>query len=681
MQTNYRSEIDGLRALAVLPVIFFHAGFELFGGGYVGVDIFFVISGYLITIIILKELHNNTFSIKNFYERRARRILPALIFVILITSILSFIFLTQSELASYFKSVKSTLLFFSNFYFWKTTPYFVSESDLEPLLHTWSLSIEEQFYIFFPAVLLIFYKFLKKYILFFFIACFLLSIFICQVLAVKTGGTLNFYFTLSRAWELALGSMCAYILFKKKVSISNSLENLFSLIGFFFIIFSIFFFNKQTIYPSLYTLLPTIGTSLIILFANENSIIKKFLSIKLLVGFGLISYSLYLWHQPLLVFGRIIFDDFSNSLKISILFISFLFSILSYNFVEKIFRNKKKLNLETFLKTSLISIIFLIFFSQININFFSEKNSSAISTAKTLVNNEAVYLTKMDGRKLVKSRIIYETLKPKIIVIGSSRIRQAGSGSFKETILNLGVSGASIEDHITIAEMAIEKFNPDKIILGADPWLFNKNNNQFRWQSLNKEYQIALKNLNSNSKDFKILENIEKNKKIYFFEKILENIYRSLNIRRLNLDFEKGGYKENYKNINILLRDGQLVYAKQEIKEKLNPTIVKYSMDNYEFSQALYDNYKKFIDYVTNVHKKEVILVLSPYHLPSYELTIKSIPDYIVSEKKFKKLSSETKIQLVGSYNPTRTLCSLNEFYDFMHPKESCITKITNKIR
>ena len=229
--------------------------------------------------------------------------------------------------------------------------------------------------------------------------------------------------------------------------------------------------------------------------------------------------------------------------------------------------------------------------------------------------------------------------------------------------------------------MAIEKFNPDKIILGADPWLFNKNNNQFRWQSLNNEYQIALKNLNSNNKDFKILENIEKNKKIYFFEKILDNIYRFLNIRKLNLDFEKGGYKENYKNINILLRDGQLVYAKQEIKEKLNPTIVKYSMDNYEFSQALYDNYKKFIDYVTNVHKKEVVLVLSPYHLPSYELTIKSIPDYIVSEKKFKKLSSETKIQLVGSYNPTHTLCSLNEFYDFMHPKESCITKITNKIR
>ena len=186
-----------------------------------------------ITSIIIKELNNNKFSIKRFYERRARRILPALIFVILISSIISFIFLTKSELGSYFKSVIATLLFFSNFYFYKTTPYFQSESDLEPLIHTWSLSIEEQFYIIFPITLLLFHKFFKRYIFLMLIFGFVASLFICQFLALKTGGTLNFYFTFSRVWELALGAMCAHILIFKNLTyyqIENSKINFIKLL-------------------------------------------------------------------------------------------------------------------------------------------------------------------------------------------------------------------------------------------------------------------------------------------------------------------------------------------------------------------------------------------------------------------------------------------------------------------
>ena len=192
MDFKYRSEIDGLRAIAVIPVVFFHAGFNFFSGGYVGVDVFLVISGYLITTIILRELESKTFSIANFYERRARRILPALVFVIIITSILSFIFLTKSELSGYFRSVIATLLFYSNFYFWKTSPYFRSESDLEPLLHTWSLSIEEQFYLLFPLLLIFSFKYLKKYIFFLFSLGFILSFLLCQFLALKTSGNFNF---------------------------------------------------------------------------------------------------------------------------------------------------------------------------------------------------------------------------------------------------------------------------------------------------------------------------------------------------------------------------------------------------------------------------------------------------------------------------------------------------------
>ncbi len=675
---KYRSEIDGLRALAVIPVIFFHAGFSFLSGGFVGVDVFFVISGYLITSIIIKELNNNKFSIKRFYERRARRILPALIFVILISSIISFIFLTKSELGSYFKSVIATLLFFSNFYFYKTTPYFQSESDLEPLIHTWSLSIEEQFYIIFPITLLLFHKFFKRYIFLMFIFGFFASLFICQFLALKTGGTLNFYFTFSRAWELALGAICAYIIIYKNLSYSALIKNLLSIIGIILIMFSIFFFSRQTVFPSFYTLVPTIGTSLIILFASRETFVNKILSIKFLVSIGLISYSLYLWHQPLLAFGRIFFDDLSIIQKLTLIFSSVLMSIFSYFFIEKIFRNGNKIDFKFFFKTIFITSIFLILFSYINYNFFSSKNSTEALLAKLLVNKNAVYSTKMDERQFIKNRIIYENLKPKVLVIGSSRIMQISNDNFNQQTLNLGVSGASVEDHITITLMALEKFEVDTILLAADPWLFNDFANQLRWKSISEEYKVSLKNIQLKSKDYEIIQNKNYRKKYLFYELFLEKLYSFLNIRKLDLEFKKSQINNLTKP--VILRDGKRVNASKEIEEKIKASVIEYSMYQYKFSDEYYEIYKSFIEHLTNVHNKEVILVLSPYYLPSYKLTVQEKPFYLDLESKFKKLSKETNIKIIGSYDASSVPCDDNEFIDGMHPKDSCMKKITNSI-
>ena len=146
---NYRAEIDGLRALAVLPVILFHAGFDLFSGGYIGVDVFFVISGYLIATIIIKEMYEEKFSLINFYERRARRILPALFFLMIICLPFGWLLLTPSDLKDFGQSIIAVSLFSSNFLFWWETGYFDTASELKPLLHTWSLAVEEQFYIIF----------------------------------------------------------------------------------------------------------------------------------------------------------------------------------------------------------------------------------------------------------------------------------------------------------------------------------------------------------------------------------------------------------------------------------------------------------------------------------------------------------------------------------------------------
>ena len=681
MNFKYRSEIDGLRAIAVIPVVLFHAGFVLFDGGFVGVDIFFVISGYLITTIILKELGNNTISLKNFYERRARRILPALIFVILITSVLSFIFLTKSELAGYFKSVNATLFFYSNFYFWKATPYFNSEAELEPLLHTWSLSIEEQFYLIFPITLTFLYFFFRKYIFLFFITGMFLSLLLCQILSIKTGGTLNFYFTFSRAWELALGAICSYLtLYKyKQNNFSIAFKNLYSTTGIILILFSVFYFNRQIIYPSLYTLVPTIGTALIIMFADKDTIIKKFLSFRIFVSIGLISYSLYLWHQPLLAFGRIYFKTFSIEYKISLIFITILLSIFSYLFIEKNFRNKNKIKSNIFLKLSLISVFLFFIFSHLNINFFSKKNSTEVMLAKLLVKSEGVYSTKIDERQFIKNRIIYETMNPKILVMGSSRIMQISNDNFNEQILNLSVSGASIQDQITIIEMAIEKFNPEHILLGADPWLFNKHNNQTRWKSIQKEYQLAISNINLMNKKDKILSSIDIEKNYFFYEHFLDKFYNFLNIRKLEIELGKNS-NDNL-STDILLKDGSSVNRKQDIKNNIKPTVIDYSLEKYVFSNDYYKIYKTFIEYLQKTHNKEVILVLSPYYLPSYELTIKEKPFYLELEKKFIELSKETNIQIIGSYNPLLTTCSVDEFFDSLHPKPSCMKKITEQIK
>jgi peptidoglycan/LPS O-acetylase OafA/YrhL len=681
MNFKYRSEIDGLRAIAVIPVVLFHAGFGLFDGGFVGVDVFFVISGYLITTIILKELGNNAFSLKNFYERRARRILPALIFVILITSILSFIFLTKSELASYFKSVNATLFFYSNFYFWKATPYFNSEADLEPLLHTWSLSIEEQFYLLFPITLIFLFSFFRKYIFLFFVVGMLISLLFCQIFSLKTGGTLNFYFTFSRAWELALGAICSYLtLYKyKQNNFSIAFKNFYSVTGIILILFSVFYFNRQIIYPSFYTLVPTVGTALIIMFADKDTIIKKVLSFRIFVLIGLISYSLYLWHQPLLAFGRIFFETFSIKYKLLLIFIAILLSVFSYFFIEKNFRNKNIIKSNFFLKLCLISVFLIFIFSQSNINFFLKKNNTEAMLAKLLVNNEGIYSTKMDDRQFIKNRIIYETIDPKILVIGSSRIMKISNENFNEQILNLSVSGASIEDQITIIEMAIEKFNPDQILLGADPWLFNKNNNQTRWKSIQKEYQFAIRNINSMNKKEKILPSTDVEKNYFFYEHFLDKFYNFLNIRKLEI--ELGENSNDNLTKDIILKDGSRVYRKQEVKTKIKPTVVDYSMEKYVFSNDYYNIYKTFIEYLQKTHNKEVILVLSPYYSPSYELTIKEKPFYLELEKKFKELSKETNIQIIGSYNPLLTTCSADEFFDSIHPKPSCMKKITEQIK
>ena len=357
---KYRAEIDGLRALAVLPVILFHAGFEWFSGGFVGVDVFFVISGYLITTIIISEMAEGKFSIINFYERRARRILPALFFVMATCLPFAWLWLTPSDLKDFGQSLVAVSTFSSNILFWLESGYFASAAELKPLLHTWSLAVEEQYYILFPIFIMLAWRLGIKWVLILLSIVFFISLGVAQWGAYNKPSA-SFYLLPTRGWELLVGVFAAFYLNYNKHLESQTLNQILSLIGFGMIAYSIIAFDKTTPFPSLHALIPTIGTSLLILCAVPKTLMHNILSLKIIVGIGLVSYSAYLWHQPLLAFARHrLLGDTSNVIVIALCMVSFVMASFSWRFVEEPFRNK-----------NIIPRRFILLFSAIGIFLFS----------------------------------------------------------------------------------------------------------------------------------------------------------------------------------------------------------------------------------------------------------------------------------------------------------------------
>ncbi|MCX2983046.1 acyltransferase [Halieaceae bacterium IMCC14734] len=345
---NYRREIDGLRSVAVLPVIFFHAGITVFSGGYIGVDVFFVISGYLITSIIVSERANNAFTLRNFYERRARRILPALFFVIIVCIPFAWAWMSPSQLQEFAQSLAAVALFSSNILFWSESGYFAPVAELKPLLHTWSLAIEEQYYLFFPLFILATWRLGGKAI---FVALLLLSgiSLLLSQWASANHPSANFYLLPTRLWELLVGSLIALYLLNKKAVPSQStgnalyIDQLFSGIGLALILYSIFAFDDQTPFPGFYALVPTLGTALVILFASKGTLTAMVLGSKLPVAIGLISYSAYLWHQPLFAFTRIrSVSEPSPTFMVLIGLLSLGLAAMTWRYVEKPFRDKSR---------------------------------------------------------------------------------------------------------------------------------------------------------------------------------------------------------------------------------------------------------------------------------------------------------------------------------------------------
>jgi peptidoglycan/LPS O-acetylase OafA/YrhL len=340
---DYRREIDGLRALAVLPVILFHAGFKVFSGGYVGVDVFFVISGYLITSIIVLEQQAGTFTLANFYERRARRILPALAVVVAATTLGAMALLRPGDMKEYAESVIAVFTFVSNILFWRTSGYFDTETELKPLLHTWSLAVEEQYYLFFPIVLMLAWRLGRRWIMSLLALVALASLALGQWGSYKDP-TAAFYLLPTRGWELLIGALVAFHQANQpKASYRPVLRQAGSALGLALIVAAILVYDHETPFPGVYAMAPTLGAALIILFATPQTLVGRWLGSPAPVAIGLISYSTYLWHQPVLALAR--HHDASlapgSPAMLALAILSLVLAYFSWRFVELPFRNKR----------------------------------------------------------------------------------------------------------------------------------------------------------------------------------------------------------------------------------------------------------------------------------------------------------------------------------------------------
>ena len=437
---NYIKHLDGLRALAVILVILFHSGIEIFSGGYIGVDIFFVLSGYLITGIILEKIKKNSFSFNEFYAKRIKRLIPPITIVKIFSLFVGYYLMNPYQFSILIDQALYSIILLSNFYLAKNSDYFSLSTLENPLMHTWSLSLEEQFYLIFPILFLMMYlKFRNKIIIFLSILL-LISLLTSQFAGNLTfekpfiedrlfffnqPGFASYFMPIGRFFEFLLGSV-SYLLTGRLKKISFSYKIL-SYFGIFLIFLSLIFYDRNSGFPNFLTLMPVIGTILIILYFPKKKSILNFLIYKPILFIGTISYSLYLWHQPLFAFYRI---KFNSEIPISsvciIILISFIFAYFSHRFFEN------KIRRSNFDSNKTIYLYFISIFIFIGVLFFfkstSFQNSYKINYYKKIPKNNLNLVIDVEQNikrfkkiSLVKDLHLTESKsKTKILILGDS---------------------------------------------------------------------------------------------------------------------------------------------------------------------------------------------------------------------------------------------------------------------
>jgi peptidoglycan/LPS O-acetylase OafA/YrhL len=337
---RYRPDIDGMRAVAVVLVLLFH--FSLITeitAGFLGVDIFFVISGFLITAIVVGELDEGTFTLRDFYVSRIRRLAPSLFLVLVMTMAAGALWLFPSQLIELSRQVLASQFYFANIYYWQTIGYFGLNAHTVFLLHTWSLAVEEQFYLIYPACLMLLHRYLRRYLLLAILLGLALSFFL-NVMLVSHKPEATFYLLPTRAWELLIGALLSVV--AGKWAGKRLLNESFGVLGIVLVAVAVTCYRRNVHFPGYYALLPALGAGFLLL-AGQNSIVSRGLSSKPLVYVGKISYSLYLVHWPTNVFAGLLIRDYSLPWRLVMFVISFLLAAILFHAIEQPFRRRKVL--------------------------------------------------------------------------------------------------------------------------------------------------------------------------------------------------------------------------------------------------------------------------------------------------------------------------------------------------
>jgi len=439
-EIKYRPEIDGLRTIAVMSVVFYHARFlidekNIIPGGFLGVDVFFVISGFLISSIILRGVKDKSFSFVYFYERRARRILPILLFVMLVSLPLAWKFFLPTDLIDFSYQILTSIFFSSNFYFWLEDPYWATESSLKPFLHTWSLGVEEQFYLLMPILLMGLYRYQRNYTFHFIFGLGIVSLALAQWMS-GVHPEQAFFLLPTRAWELFAGA-CLGISETRRNFSRYSFTTYFPTLGVILIVASFFLFNENTRHPSLLTLIPVLGTMLVICFSNSRDLTVSLLKTRWFVALGLISYGIYIWHFPVFAFHKIIFNEASANDKILLIFAVILISSLSYFLVEKPFRRASITPLKVFIPAVSLFVVSISSFAYLgSLDGFKERVPALVNqpSEPERIRNHVWFRTGVEKRGSIilvgdsHTNAIASTLKSRALARGYDFVNSSFDG-------------------------------------------------------------------------------------------------------------------------------------------------------------------------------------------------------------------------------------------------------------
>jgi peptidoglycan/LPS O-acetylase OafA/YrhL len=506
--------------------------------------------------------------------------MPQKIVVTTISVIFAWILLPDSYLKRMGDATMGVSVFVSNIVFWLQTSYFSEAAELQPLMHTWSLAVEEQYYILFPIFLILIWRFGKKSVFWIIITITAIS-FLISEWGWRNNERANFYLAPTRAWELFAGSISAFIVQNRGIK-SN---NLIASVGLIAVFYSFLFYTSSTPFPSVYTIVPVVGVILIVLYADSKTMVAKLLSNKTLVGIGLISYSAYLWHQPIFSFVRHSAKQINIEFELRFLLILITFAIayLSWRYIEKPFRNKSLISQKSIFLISLVSLAGLFL---LGLATKEAAKSGHYSLAKILSENNYIYYQNMDDREFIEGRLIYPLKQVNHIVVGSSRVMQINSEMIGEPIFNFAVSGASIEDDIAISLEAVAKVGAKNVFLGIDPWLLNKYDGHTRYKSISGLYEYWIERIKNKMPLQNYLSQNNIHSPINNFILTLRNkLYKSKDLIPKDRNIEAYS-KKAY--------DGEHIYNEQDIinskKRIIDPKTLDYAMYNFEYDQSSEDN-------------------------------------------------------------------------------------------